>query len=148
MKMENWLKLWNMIRGKRSINLLSYLILAVACGTSCEQGNDDVVLTDLTGIFSCQESSPHSGIRKYLVEIDKVAHSENRYIISNFHNMGENEFIYADYQRDTLWILNQAISELSVDGAGPVERDYRSIYLYYTTDDGITVYDYYVNYTR
>lgn len=115
---------------------------------ACDRNTDPITPTSITGVYTCQESSPHSGIRKYFVEIDKVKDTENLYIISNFHNKGENEFLFSELDQDTLWIINQAITEISVEGKGSVESDFRSIYLYYETDDGITVLDYYANYTR
>jgi len=115
---------------------------------SCERNGEQIAPSDITGVYSCQESSAHSGVRKYLVEIDQVKNSEDLYIISNFHNKGENEFIFTELDQDTLRIINQAISEMSFNGKGTVGADFRSISLYYETDDGLTLLDYFANYTR
>jgi hypothetical protein len=134
--------------GKWSGKQLVILCLILTLGFACDQNEPQGEYTSIEGIFSCQESSAYSGIRNYLVEIDRVKGNEDLYIISNFHNKGENEFLYAELAQDTLWIFNQAISDISVDGKGPVGEDFRSIHLYYETDDGITVLDYYAIYTR
>ncbi len=128
----------------------SGLVAGILClmMVACDRNTDSITPSSIAGVYTCQESSPHSGIRKYFVEIDKVKDTDDLYIISNFHNKGENEFLFAELNQDTLWIINQAITEISVEGKGPVESDFRSIYLYYETDDGITVLDYYANYTR
>jgi len=115
---------------------------------SCNNTTKPVTHTDITGIYTCQESSPYSGIRKYIVEVDQVKETENLYIISNFHNKGVNEFLYAELDGDTLRIANQAISDISIDGKGPIGEDFKLISLYYETDDGITVLDYYASYSR
>ncbi len=126
--------------------LITGLFILMLIG--CDNNTEPITPTDITGVYTCQESSPHAGIRKYFVEIDKVKNTGDLYIISNFHNKGENEFLFAELSQDTLRIINQAITEISVDGKGPVGTDFRSITLYYETDDGITVLDYYANYTR
>ncbi len=129
---------------KGLISLFMILVLA----TSCDQNVTPVDYTSIEGIFTCQESSPHAGVRNYLVEIDMVKDAEDLYIISNFHNKGDNEFIYAELDQDTLRIVHQAISDISVNGKGPVNGDFRSIRLDYVTDDGITILDYFATYTR
>lgn len=102
----------------------------------------------MKGVYTCQESSPHAGTRQYPVEIDKVKDSENLYIIVNFHNKGQSEFLYAELDIDTLRISNQAIVNIRVDGQGLVGEEYRSIQLNYLTDDGTTIFEYYSSYSR
>lgn len=134
--------------GRKFNNIVKTVFFAASLTWACDRSKESVTPTDITGIYNCQESSPHSGMHSYLVEIDKVSETETTYIISNFHNKGENEFLFVEFIQDSLWIFNQAISELSVNGKGPVSADFRSIFLYYETDDGITVLDYYANYSR
>jgi len=120
----------------------------VIISVSCDLNSDPVNYASLTGIYTCQEYSSHAGVRQYPVEIDKVSDSENLYIISNFHNKGESEFLFAELSLDTLRISNQAISELTVNGKGTVGKDFRSILLNYLTDDGQTILDYSSTYSR
>lgn len=124
------------------------LILCCALLSACNKDTLPGELDNLTGVFSCQESSTYSGIRKYLVEFDQVANSPGQYIISNFHNQGDNEFIYADYQNDTLWIINQLLGDLRISGKGPVDPDFRTVRLYYESDDGLNIFDFHVLYER
>ena len=119
----------------------------LSMGTSCEN-TPPVTYTSIIGLYTCLETSPHAGIRKYIVEIDRVRDHENLYIISNFHNKGENEFLYAELEQDTVVIFNQVISNISVNGKGPIGDEFRSIDLFYETDDGITSLDYIASYTR
>jgi hypothetical protein len=130
--------------GKRLIGLMLVLLPAV----SCDQSGPPATYDSIEGIFKCQESSPHAGVRNYLVEIDGVKDAGGLYIISNFHNKGENEFLYAELSDDTLRIQNQPISDITVNGKGPVGTDFRTIHLNYVTDDGITILDYYATYSR
>jgi len=115
---------------------------------SCDRKKNDVILTDITGVYTCQESSPYSGIRNYFIEIDKIEDEEGRYIISNFHSLGDNEFIFADFRHDTLRISGQVVAGFRVNGSGPVANDFRLISLYYEMDDGLSILDYYVTYRR
>jgi hypothetical protein len=121
-------------------------LLAGICVSCDETGTGNY--TSVEGIYTCQESSPHAGVRQYPVEIDKVKDSEDLYIIINFHNKGENEFVYAELEIDTLRISNQTLVDIRVDGKGIVAEEYRSIHLNYLTDDGTTLLDYYSTYSR
>jgi hypothetical protein len=133
---------------KNYFKLLTGLFLCFILLTACNKDPFNGELDDLTGVFSCQESSTHSGLRKYLVEFDPVANSPDQYIISNFHNQGDNEFIYADYHNDTLWIINQLSGDLRINGKGPVDPDFRTVRLYYEIDDGLNIFDFQVLYER
>jgi hypothetical protein len=115
---------------------------------ACDRNNEPLDYSSIVGIYTCNESSVHAGLRQYPVEIEKVHDAENRYIIVNFHNKGENEFLFSELTRDTLRINNQAISDISVNGKGMVASDFRSIQLNYVTDDGTTILDYYATFTR
>lgn len=126
---------------------LVFIIWCICTGTSCESSNEGVA-TSVTGVYSCQESSTHSGTRKYLVEIDSVKNQQTQYIISNFHNQGTNEFLFAELQGDTLRIINQVLGGLRISGKGWVSPDFRTIRFYYETDDALTIYDYYAVYSR
>ncbi len=130
-------------------NKLFILIpLLVSMGASCDQTTTPGDYTSIEGVYTCQESSPHAGLRQYPVEIDKVNDAENLYIIVNFHNKGESEFLYAELDIDTLRITSQVISNIRVDGLGVVADEFRSIQLNYLTDDGAAILDYYSTYSR
>jgi hypothetical protein len=117
------------------LTLLALLMLFTA---SCNDKRDDVVFTSLTGVYECHENSVHSGFRSYLVEMDKVTGQDHLYIILNFHNSGDNEFIFALVDNDTLRIDNQLINSMFVSGKGKISDDLRTIELFYITDDGRT----------
>ncbi len=115
---------------------------------ACDRNDEPVDYNSIVGIYTCSESSAHGGLKQYPVEIDRVHDTENRYIIVNFHNKGESEFLFAELVRDTIYISNQAISDISVNGKGLVNDDYRNIQLSYVTDDGVTILDYFASYKR
>ncbi len=117
-------------------------------GASCDSNNTSGDYSSIVGIYTCHESSAHSGVRQYPVEIDRVKNSEDQYIILNFNNTGENEFLFAQQSNDTLLIVNQAIAELVVNGEGVIGKDFKSIQLSYLTDDGLTILEYYSTFSR
>lgn len=124
---------------------LSFMVMMAA---SCDSNKTSGDYSSIVGIYTCQESSAHSGVRQYPVEIDRVKNSEDQYIILNFNNKGENEFLFAQQSNDTLLIDNQAIAELVVNGKGLIGKDFKSIQLSYLTDDGLTILDYYATFSR
>lgn len=140
-------KLKNTIMKKASENKILLLLLLTLFFYSCEE-KPVLTPTSIEGFYTCNESSAHTGYRKYLVEIDKVNTQDNLYIIANFHNLGDNEFLYAEYTGDTLYIRNQVIGSYFVTGKGKVFEDFKKIDLEYVTDDGLLQLDYYAAYER
>ena len=126
---------------KRSLFLLSLTLLA--CGN-----NNDIVYSDIEGLYSCDENSPNLGYRKYIIEIQEVAAQENAYIMANFHNLGDNEFVYLEHIGDSVFINNQIIQQYFIDGKGFVNEDFTGISLTYTTNDGTQELEYYIMLTR
>jgi len=137
-----------MSEAKRIVRWMIMTAIFAVVSTSCDKNSPPGDYSSVEGIYTCQESSPHSGLRQYPVEIDKVKGSENLYIIVNFHNKGQSEFLYAELDDDLLLISNQFISNIRVDGEGTVDSDFKSIQLNYLTDDGATVLNFYSSYTR
>ena len=129
-----------------TLSLILSLILSLA--VSCESNDPPGNYSSIEGIYTCKESSAHTGLRQYPVEIESVKDNKSLYIISNFHNKGVNEFLFAELSGDTLRILHQAITDISVNGKGVVGSDFRSIHLNYVTDDGVTILDYFTIYNR
>lgn len=132
-----------MKKAKKSSNIIIAffaiaLVMSLAGCDTTPEGN----YTSIEGFYSCNEGSAHSGYKKYIVEIDKVNSQDNTYIIANFHNQGDNEFLYAEYTQDTLYIKNQLISNLFVLGKGKVYDDFKRVELLYTTDDGVVQLEY------
>ena len=121
----------------------SLLVLLMIFNPSCNDKSDDIVFTSLSGVYKCQENSVHSGFRSYLVEIDNVKGQDNLYIILNFHNSGDNEFIYAIKDNDTLRFDNQLINNLFISGKGKISDDLRNLDLFYLTYDGQTQLEFY-----
>jgi len=123
------------------------LILPI-CLSSCKDPTVDAVYSSPTGIYSCQENSAYSGYRKYLVELDSVQTGSAQFIISNFHNQGDSEFLYATVIGDSIFITRQAISNLTVNGKGRIASDFKTINIQYETSDGLLDLDYYAVYSR
>lgn len=127
----------------KELSRKNIILFVLACWSLCScETNKPVDYTSIEGFYSCNEGSVHSGYKKYIVEIDQVKSQDNVYIIANFHKQGDNEFLYAEYSQDTLYIKNQVISNLFVTGKGKVYDDFKRIELLYTTDDGVVQLDY------
>jgi hypothetical protein len=130
-------------------NPLCFPVFGLLIGLiSCEPTETPADYTSIAGVYTCQETSPHAGIRRYVVELNRVSGSDDLYIITNFHNAGEIEFLYAEKDGDSILINNQVISGLVVNGSGSIGEDFRVIDLYYETDDALTLLDYYARYSR
>lgn len=136
-----------MKKGRKWIFKMALALLPVTLASSCEQETTGE-FTGLQGFYTCNESSSHSGFRKYIVEIDDVVNQSDNFIIANFHNLGDNEFLFTEYENDTLYIRNQVIGSVFINGKGKVYEDFRRIEMEYRTDDGVTILDYYALYER
>lgn len=138
---------WNQIF-QESLRIKKYLfILLPILYFSCN-GGEEITYTGIEGLFSCDENSAELGYRKYIVEIQDVPSQENTYILANFHNLGDNEFLYIEHIGDSIFINNQIILQYFVDGKGRVSEDFREITLSYTADDGTRELEYYVMLSR
>jgi hypothetical protein len=113
---------------------------------SCQQS--DMIYTAVRGIYRCEENSVHSGYKKYLVEIEEVNNNPGQYIISNFHNLGDSEFLYATVRQDSIFIERQINGVLYFNGKGIISKHFNRIDWNYTTDNGITELDYYATFSR
>ncbi|MFZ5939726.1 MAG: hypothetical protein ACOYXB_04055 [Bacteroidota bacterium] len=123
------------------------MLLTLLSG-GCDPNKGPDTFSSPEGIYSCQENSVYSGYRKYLVELNRKQDNTSVYIISNFHNQGDNEFVYATIIGDSIYISDQLISNLLVSGKGKVDNDFKQITLQYQTSDGITDLDFYAVYSR
>ncbi len=126
--------------------ILIYLFIILL--SACEKDNGERTWTKIDGIYTCEESSPHAGYKKYIVEIDKVRGQENTYIITNFHNAGNLEFLFMNLQNDSLKIENQVIGSLFINGKGKISENFDQIEIEYTADDGQRELDFFAVYTR
>lgn len=115
--------------------------------TSCDE-KPEVVYTRVDGVYTCSEESVHLGYRKYIIEIDRVGETGDQYIISNFHNSGQSEFLYCMIRNDSLVIADQVIGNLFVNGRGTISEDYREIEVFYFVDDGVVELDYNAHFER
>jgi len=133
--------------GKKFIS--PFLLAGLFFFHACDQGETKPeTYASIEGLYSCQENSIHTGLRKYFIEIDRVNDSEDTFIITNFHNLGESEFLYMEYRPDSIHIENQYITNYRIKGKGTADASFRRIELYYETDDGSIIQDYYATYTR
>jgi hypothetical protein len=138
------MKMKKKYRIKASLLLLVPILLAASC-----EEKQATTYTTVEGLYVCNERSAHAGVHNYFVEIDKVSTQQNLYIIDNFHNAGENEFIYAELVADTLVINNQGFGNfLSVSGKGAVSGNFKSVEFSYYTFDGVVQLDYYATFER
>ncbi|MCF8378830.1 MAG: hypothetical protein K9H49_04585 [Bacteroidales bacterium] len=136
------------MKRRKYFSFIFSVIIICLFPTGCELNKEGKIYPDLTGAYSCEENSPYSGYKKFLVEIDKVSSQENLYIISNFNNLGNLEFLYASLFNDTLRIENQVISSVFINGSGKVNQDLNNIEWFYTTDDGNIVLEFFARFTR
>lgn len=127
--------------GKSTRNsILITCIAFLGLASSCEE--KEIEYTGIKGVYSCVEVSSHSGYRNYIVEIEKVNNQDGLYIILNFHNAGTNEFIYAEYRNDSIFMNDQVIGTFFVSGSGKVYSDFKRMEISYKTDDGVVELDY------
>ena len=127
--------------GKYTIHRIIPICFAIlASASSCDE--KEVEYTGIKGVYTCIEASSHSGYRNYIVEIDKVNNQDGLYILLNFHNTGVNEFIYAEYRNDSIYINDQVVGTFFVNGTGKVYSDFKRLEITYKTDDGVVELDY------
>lgn len=134
-----------------SISLMKFYhvyILLLILVFSCENKDPGRTYENIEGAYRCEENHPVSGIRTYLVEIDRVKNETDLYLISNFYDAGYNEFLFARLSGKELMITDQIITGLIVNGTGQVRDDFKWIDWEYEVGDGITTQNMVARYTR
>ena len=107
------------------------LIALVSCTSNAPQ-----VYTTIVGSWHCAESSVY-GSRNYLADIDRKLSDTTQYLLSNFYNQGDNEFILAHLSGSSLTIVQQQIVAQTVkSGTGIVSKDFKTITFDYNIYDG------------
>ena len=128
---------------------ITFLYFALCCVVlvSCTN-NEPKVYTTIIGSWHCAESSPY-GSRNYLVDIDRNRTDTTQYLLSNFYNQGDTEFIFSHMSGKTLTITQQQIFSFTVkSGTGLVSTDFKRIELDYNIYDGSTEIKVHAIYTR
>jgi len=115
---------------------LVFFTMILLFAFSCSPNNDDIQYTSISGIWECEEVNQTSDIIRFNTDIDKVVLYDNAFIISNFHNLGEDVFIRVSAIDNELQIPDQSVSNLVVWGSGVISPDFRTIEANYTIDSG------------
>jgi hypothetical protein len=116
--------------------------------SACNEQEKGKVYQKPDGAWTAELSSAQSVYVKYLVEIDKVKTSSDVYIISNFNNLGISEFVYANLRGDSLFIENQSISGIFIDGKGKFNKEFNHLDITYKTDNGSMEIVYFGRFSR
>lgn len=128
----------------RSILKLFLPSLAMVILFSCEliddnPGTDDVH-DKIEGQWKCDESSQiyKSTESFYWVYIDPDPDDTTKVIISNFYDLGDNIFIYAQLNNLNLSIARQTTKDgyTILSGYGTISSNYKEINWNYKVDDG------------
>ena len=112
------------------------LLLTVSC-----VDQTPTVYTSISGNWRCEESSV-LGSRVYVVEIEKTNKTNvQEYILSNFHNVDINEFVFSTLSGSKLTINpSQSIGSSQINilsGSGDIiGTDFKRINFNYTIFDG------------
>jgi len=129
---------------KKTYFLLIIILTVLGCKKEEERNT-------ILGSWNCEEYSD-IGQRNYQVSITRnyyLRDSTNEYIISNFHNLGINEFndVYIKkIEINKLIITGTANLGISISGIGSVSDDFSRIEWEYTVNDGLTIPEVRANY--
>lgn len=118
--------------------MIKHLFIYATCislfSISC---NKDDSYTSISGIWTCEEINPIEGIRIYNVDIERRKSADSQFIINNFHNMGNNNFVFAIQDGDSLFIDRQSVFTESFDnGIGVIDSEKKRIELVYNNLNG------------
>jgi len=117
----------------RFLNLLAVILILTACGD-----NDPKVHTTIAGTWRCEETSSLNGTRTYLVDIDQTISDTTQYLISNFYNTGDVEYIKVKLKSNKLTITQQPTSNITVSNFSGTVIGLTQINLSYTVRDGLS----------
>ena len=113
-----------------------FLFLVVVLITACDD-NDPKTHSSIVGTWRCEEYTP-SGTRTYLVDIDRRISDTTQYVVSNFYNTGDVEFVILKLKSNKLTLAENATSNITVSALSGTVIDLTQIILNYKIYDGKT----------
>jgi hypothetical protein len=89
----------------------------------------------------CEEFNPliMGGSRRYIVDVERERTDTTKYVIFNFHNAGDDEFVRTTYKNKILTITEQplGIGMTVRSGNGSASADFKRMDITYTIFDGM-----------
>jgi hypothetical protein len=122
---------------KRINYILPVVIIAFILSCTDKQ---DIIYSGIEGLWKCEELDEQSNVSNFNVDIENVKNYDNIFIISNFHNTGEDTYIRASVNDSIITISKQAYEFIQVEGIGKISSDFKLIELnYIITDESRTM---------
>ncbi len=124
------------------MNKISFaLVLTCICIVSSCKNNEPVLRTSIAGAWMCEEFNPliMGGSRRYIVDVERERTDTTKYVIFNFHNAGDDEFVRTTYKNKILTITEQplGIGMTVRSGNGSASADFKRMDITYTIFDGM-----------
>lgn len=116
----------------RSVFLFLSVVLMIACDDNGPSTHSSIV-----GTWRCEEYTP-SGTRSYLVDIDRRVSDTTQYVVSNFHNTGDVEFVILKLKSNKLSLAENSTSNITVSALSGTVIDLTQININYKIYDGRT----------
>lgn len=111
--------------------LLSVFIVILGCNS-----NKPETYTTISGLWKCEEIDELASVKIFHVDIDKVRSYDDAFIMSNFHNAGEETFIRVSVTGSKLILPNQYLQNILIEGEGNIGIEYKIITAEYSIEDG------------
>ena len=116
------------------------LLLAFSC-----ENEGPAEFTSISGIWRCEEIDETAAVRIFNLDIDKVQSYDDTFLILNFHNAGESDYVRAYSTGDTLQIPLQGLKNFIVSGKGIIAPDFKLLTLDYVIYNNETTRHYSAN---
>jgi hypothetical protein len=114
----------------KNLKWLLFFVLTASCNS-----NENTIYTSIAGIWRCEENDEYSQVKIFSVDIQSLHNYNDAFIISNFHNVGEDEYIRVNTDDSLLYIPTQSIAGIIVNGEGLISPDFKTVTLQYSIDD-------------
>jgi hypothetical protein len=114
----------------KSITIIFATIFFLSC-----TNNEPVVHTTIAGVWRCTEITNHTSSQSYLLDIQRSVSDTTMYIVSNFHNTGDNEFVKLKLTSTKLQLAEQPSANISIKNFSGTVESLKLIQLQYTVSD-------------
>lgn len=114
------------------LSILAYIFL------SCEESGPKVY-TSISGTWRCEEINPIIGDRVYLVDIDRKRADTTQYLISNFYNTSDLDYIVVKLKSSQFTLAQQSTADINIKSfnGNLIGTNFKRIELTYKIYDGI-----------
>ena len=127
----------------KTILVLFITLVFVSCTSK-----EPKIHTTIEGVWRCTEIKNNTASQSYLLDIIRLTSDTTMYVVSNFHNTGDSEFVKLKLTSSKLQLAEQPTANISIESFSGTVESLKLIQLQYIVNDSRYTNSISATYTR